>query len=59
MTTFRCFLWIQERPCSAVGASHQAAVRTLAIAIGYCLRVNHLSWHYITDGAKYCVRRAS
>ena len=32
-----------------LGASHQAAVRTLAIAIRYDLRLNHLRWYYITD----------
>jgi hypothetical protein len=36
-----------QRP---LGASHQAAERTVAFAIGYRLPVNHLLRYCITDG---------
>jgi len=50
MTTFRSFLWNRERPCSAAPSEPSAGVRSLDIAIGYCLPVNHLPWYCITDG---------
>jgi hypothetical protein len=49
MITFRGFLWKRERPCSAAPSEPSAGVRSLDIAIGYCLPVNHLPWYRITD----------
>jgi len=50
MITFRGFLWKRKRPCSAAPSEPSAGVRSLDIAIGYGLPVNHLPWYCITDG---------
>ena len=51
VTTFLCFLWIQERLCSSRSERViKQRSETVAFAIEHFLRVNHLPSNCFTDG---------